>query len=351
MSVGAIGLAGVAFIAGVGLTGVARRYARSRAVIDRPNERSLHSVPTPRGGGLAIVVVVLTGIVVMAWSHTLSMAVALALGGGGALVAGVGWLDDRRGVSARVRFGIHLVAAAWAVWWLGGMTELTVGASRADVGWPGTLLALATIVWATNFYNFMDGIDGLAAGEAVTVGLTAALLLARVGSPLAVLALLTAGASAGFLVWNWPPARIFMGDVGSGFLGFLFAALALASENAGTLPALVWLILLGVFFVDTTITLVRRMLRGERWYAAHRSHAYQRIVQSGWPHRRVTLFILLVNAALGGLAWGAAREPRRLAIHVLMASALLGLLYWLVERRRPMPAPRPDRRVSRGLPE
>lgn len=341
MSPPAIELGVVAFIASLGLTGVARRYALSRGLLDRPNERSLHSVPTPRGGGLAIVLVVLTGIVVMAFRGTLPIATAVSLAGGGALVAGVGFLDDRRGMPAHVRFGIHLLAAAWAVWWLGGMTELTIGTSRALVGWAGTLLALATIVWATNLYNFMDGIDGLAAGEAVTVGLAAALLLGHSGSPLAVLALLTAGASAGFLVWNWPPARIFMGDVGSGFLGFIFAGLALASENAGDLPALVWLILLGVFFADATITLVRRMLRGERWYQAHRTHAYQRIVESGWPHQRVTLLVLLLNAALAGLAWGAISEPRWLPLQVFVASVGLGVLYWLVERRRPMPESRP----------
>jgi len=349
MSRQAIELGVVAFIASLAMTGVVRRYALSRGLLDRPNERSLHSVATPRGGGLAIVLVVLTGIVVMAFRGALPIATAVALAGGGALVAGVGFLDDRRGMPARVRFGIHLLAAAWAVWWLGGMTELTIGASRALVGWAGTLLALATIVWATNFYNFMDGIDGLAAGEAVTVGVAGALLVGHSSSPLAGLAILIAGASAGFLVWNWPPARIFMGDVGSGFLGFMFAALALASENAGDLPALVWLILLGVFFADATITLVRRMLRGDRWYHAHRTHAYQRIVESGWPHRRVTLLVLLLNTALAGLAWGAISEPRRLPLQVFVASIGLGLLYWLVERRRPMPASGPVRDVVKDV--
>ena len=125
MSRQAIELGVVAFIASLAMTGVVRRYALSRGLLDRPNERSLHSVATPRGGGLAIVLVVLTGIGVMAFRGALPIATAVALAGGGALVAGVGFLDDRRGMPARVRFGIHLLAAAWAVWWLGGMTELT----------------------------------------------------------------------------------------------------------------------------------------------------------------------------------------------------------------------------------
>jgi len=335
----AFGFAGAAFAASLVLTGLARRYALSRSLIDRPNERSSHIVPTPRGGGLAMVIVILGGTAALALAGTLPTAVAVALGGGGALVAGVGFLDDRRGVSARVRFGVHALAAAWAVWWLGGMTELTVGASHVHMGWPGTALALATIVWAISLYNFMDGIDGLAAGEAAIVGLAAALLLDRTGSPLAGLALLTAAAAGGFLAWNWPPARIFMGDVGSGFLGFVFAVLALASENARTLPALVWLILLGVFFADATITLVRRMIRGEQWYAPHRTHAYQRAVQAGWPHRRVTVLVLLLNVALGAVAWGAVHEPQRLPLHLVAAGTVLGLVYWLVERHRPMPDP------------
>lgn len=347
---GEIGLAGAAFLASVVLTGLARRYALARTLIDRPNERSSHAVPTPRGGGLAIVIVVLAGVAAMGLAGALPAKTAAALGGGGVLVAAVGFADDRRSVSARVRFGVHVLAAAWAVGWLGGMTDLTVGASRAHVGWAGTLLALATIVWATNFYNFMDGIDGLAAGETASVGLVATLLLDRAGSPLAGLALLTAAAAAGFLAWNWPPARVFMGDVGSGFLGFMFAALALASENAGELPALVWLILLGVFFADATITLVRRMARGDQWYAAHRTHAYQRMVQSGWPHRRVTLLVLLLNVALGALAWGAVRKPEWLPLHIGTAIAALGMLYWLVERRRPMPTSPARTGAAEGVP-
>lgn len=346
----ALGLAGAAFVTSLLLTGLVRRYALSRSLIDRPNERSSHSIPTPRGGGLAIVVVVLGGVAALAFAEMLPAVTAIALGGGGTLVAAVGFVDDRRGVPAQVRIGVHLLAAGWAVWWLGGMNELTIGAFRVHVGWAGSFLALATIVWATNFYNFMDGIDGLAAGEATSAGLGAALLLGGSGSPLASVTLLTAAAAAGFLGWNWPPARIFMGDVGSGFLGFLFAALALASENARELPALVWLILLGAFFADATITLVRRMVRGERWYAAHRTHAYQRAVQAGWPHRRVTLLVLLVNAALGVMAWGAVREPRWLPLHLTSACIMLGVLYWLVERHRPMPTPPASRGPAHGVP-
>ena len=149
--------------------------------------------------------------------------------------------------------------------------------------------------------------------------------------------MLVAAAAAGFLPWNWAPARTFMGDVGSGFLGFMFAGLAVASENVQALPALVWLLLLSVFFADSTITLVRRMLRGDRWYAPHRTHAYQRLVQAGWSHSGVTLAVLGLDAGLGALAWRAAQAPEMLAPLLAATTLALGFLYLAVESRYPMP--------------
>jgi Fuc2NAc and GlcNAc transferase len=200
-------------------------------------------------------------------------------------------------------------------------------------------LAVLGIVWATNLYNFMDGIDGLAGAEAASVGLLGAALLAPWNPSLAVVAALVAGSAAGFLPLNWAPARIFMGDVGSGFLGFLFAALAVASEHAGALPALIWLLLLGVFFADATITLLRRFVRGDRWYAPHRSHAYQRAVQGGWSHAGVSGAVLGLNAALGAMAWWITREPGLLLPMLAAAGVIMAILYLLLERWIPMPSP------------
>jgi Fuc2NAc and GlcNAc transferase len=325
------------FLASVGLSKLARRYALARALIDVPNERSSHSVPTPKGGGIAIAVVVLTGLVLLAVLGPVGAAPALALGGGGALVAAVGWLDDHYGLSAGVRLAVHVAAAAWAVAWLRGMPDLTLGETTMHLGLAGTLLAVTGVVWATNLYNFMDGIDGLAATEAVVVGAAGWLLLASRATPLALVALLVAAAAAGFLVWNWPPARLFMGDVGSGFLGFMFGGLAVATENARALPALLWLVLLGPFFIDATITLLRRMARGDRWHAAHRTHAYQRAVQSGWSHRRVTSVVAALSGALGVAVAIAIARPGLQVPVLAAAGGILGVLYLGVERRRPMP--------------
>lgn len=343
----ALGLGVTAFLASAGLSGLARRYAQAHALLDVPNERSSHSVPTPRGGGLAIALVVLAGLVLLALVGRVGPRLALALGGGGALVAAAGWEDDRHGLPISARLMVHVAAAVWTVAWLGGMPLLTVGTGAVHLGFGGALLAVLGVAWLTNLYNFMDGIDGLAAAEAVTVGLVGTLLLAPREPSLALVAVLLLAAAAGFLVWNWSPARLFMGDVGSGFLGFFFGGLAVASENVHALPALLWLVLLGPFFVDATVTLLRRMARGERWLAGHRSHAYQRAVQAGWSHQRVTGAVIALSAALGLLGSLVMRNPALLG-PVLAAAALgLGALYLVVERLRPITSGG-DERVVQG---
>ena len=307
------------------LTGAVRRYALRSDLLDVPNERSLHRTPTPRGGGLAIALVTLAGLTVAALLSRIPAQVGWALGVGGALVAAVGWLEDRRGVSARLRAAVHLVAAGWAAYWIWG--ELSLAA----------VAGVVCIIWAINLYNFMDGIDGLAGAEAGSVGIIAGALFLMAGrDDLAVVAFLVAAAATGFLGWNWPPARIFMGDVGSGFLGFTFGALALTADRSGALPVALGLLAAGVFAFDATITLLRRMARGDRWQEAHRSHAYQRLVQAGSTHAEVTGGVLLVNLVLGLLAWLAQSGRLSVAAAVLAGIVVLTVLYFAIERRRPM---------------
>ena len=323
--IGAIGwLLGAALGSSL-LTGAVRRYALRSDLLDVPNERSLHRTPIPRGGGLAIALVTLGGLTAAALLSRIPAQVGWALGVGGALVAAVGWLDDRRGVSARLRAAVHLIAAGWAAYWIWG--ELSLAA----------LAGVVCIIWAINLYNFMDGIDGLAGAEAGSVGIIAGALFLMAGrDDLAVVAFLVAAAATGFLGWNWPPARIFMGDVGSGFLGFTFGALALIADRSGALPLALGLLLAGVFAFDATITLLRRMARGERWQEAHRSHAYQRLVQAGRTHAEVTSGVLLVNLVLGVLAWLARSGRLSTGAAVLAGIVVLTVLYLAVERRRPM---------------
>jgi Fuc2NAc and GlcNAc transferase len=206
-----------------------------------------------------------------------------------------------------------------------------------QLGPIGGLLAVLGIVWATNLYNFMDGIDGIAGGQALCAGVFGGALLLLSGSAgLAAVAFLVAAATAGFLAWNWAPAKIFMGDVGSGFLGFSFGTLAVASENDGGVPLLLWVLLLGVFVVDATVTLLRRTLAGEVPYAAHRDHAYQRAVRSGWSHARVSGWVVAFNLALGVMSVIGWLRPHLLM--PLFVGGLMALLipYVVVERRKGM---------------
>lgn len=329
----------IAGVSSVVLTWLVRRAALSRSLLDIPNARSSHTTPTPRGGGLAIAVIVLGTALVAGRFGWIESTDALGLVGGGLLIATIGWIDDVRGLPSGVRAGAQALAAAWFLWWTGGMATLMVGGHLFTLGWPGNLLALLAIVWSTNLYNFMDGIDGLAGGQARVAASAATLLLAESVPELSLVTASIAGASLGFLMWNWSPARIFMGDVGSGLLGFLFAALALLSERGGGPPAVVWVLFGGVFFFDATVTLLRRTARGERWYAAHKSHAYQRLVQSGWSHAQASTGAIILTGVLCGFGALTARRPGWMWPAVGMGLLALSFAYLWIERRMPMRRP------------
>ena len=344
-------LAVAAFGAAWALTGVVRRYA-IRWLLDHPNERSSHVNPTPKGGGLALMVAFLSAGGVLAWAGVVEFRTAMAVLPGTAAIAVLGWVDDHRGLRNLVRFGFHIALAAWAMYWLKGMPVLHLGGAEVRVGALGWVLGVMGIVWAINLYNFMDGIDGLAAGEAASVGAVAAVFLWLRGAPgLAALCLLLAAAAGGFLVWNWHPARIFMGDVGSASLGYAFGVLAAASERAGAVPAVVWLLLLGVFFGDATLTVLRRLARGEPIFRAHRSHAYQRAPLAGLSHARVTSIVLLLNAALALLAGAALLRPPLLLPALAVGALVLLVPYLRVERAVPQPRDfGPSARDESGVP-
>jgi Fuc2NAc and GlcNAc transferase len=315
------------FAASVFLTHVLHRILAGRGILDTPNSRSSHSMPVPRGGGLSIVVTFLSMVLIFTYCGLTAPNISDALLGGGTLVAGVGFLDDRSSLPAGLRCLSHFAAAGWAIWCLQGMVPLHLGWTTWEWGWFGHLFALVSLVWMINLYNFMDGIDGLAGSEAVCVCVLGSLLIAGQGNfNLAQVALMLACACAGFLVWNWPPASIFLGDVGSGFLGFVLGVLVIASSKQQ--PPLIWswLTLLAVFLVDATLTLLRRAVRGECWYEAHRTHAYQHASQLWRSHLRVTIGVAIVNVVwLFPIAWLAMKLP--VIAPVLAFAALLPLIW------------------------
>ena len=308
------------------IAGLVRNYALRGALIDVPNERSSHLHPTPRGGGLGIVVATLIAIVWLGSTGALSMSFAFALGGGMTIIAAIGWIDDHRSVPARWRLLVHCLAAGWALMWLAPFPTQHLSMLP--------LLGLG-IVWMTNLYNFMDGIDGLAGIQATFAGTAGGIILWLTGeTSLATTSLAIAASAAGFLIWNWPPARLFMGDVGSCALGFAFAIIAIDGYRRGGGAALpVWTILLAPFLVDSGLTLITRILRGERWYLAHRSHAYQRLVRHGWTHLKVTVIFLLIDIiCMAPLAFFAAQSPAEAWSFAGVALLLPGML-WIAVRK------------------
>lgn len=279
------------------LTAAMRHYALSHKVLDMPNQRSSHAVPTPRGGGLAMVLAFALALMFIA--PLLSQPAMLALAAS-ALVAGIGFWDDHAPLAARWRLLCHVVAAVW-VWWAVGdavLTALLTGIgleSAPDALWGlGAVGMVFAVVWLLNLFNFMDGTDGIAASQALFVSGVLAIWLAPLDAGLSAAAWGLAAAALGFLVWNWPKASIFMGDVGSGFLGFVLAVLLLLASQRQPLLMVCGLMIMALFVVDASVTLLVRLFSGQAWTQAHCSHSYQRLAKR-YGHLRLLLLCWAIN--------------------------------------------------------
>ena len=317
-----------------GLTWLATRSVLAllvrRAILDRPNERSSHDAPTPRGGGIAVVAVL-----VPAWIAAALLSGAMvpwpALGGA-LLLAAVSWCDDVRSLGILWRLGAQILAVA------AGLASLDGLVFRGILpGWLDTLAAGFLWLWFVNLYNFMDGIDGITAVETASIGGGVALVAlgAAVGpAGAAAWGIALAAAVLGFLPWNWQRAKLFLGDVGSVPLGYLAGWLLLSLAAAGAWKAA--LILPLYYLADATITLLRRLRRGEKVWRAHREHYYQRAVQGGMSHASVVKAVLAGNLALAGLALGAETGLGSLAL-VMAGTVAAILLYRLTFAHTPGP--------------
>jgi Fuc2NAc and GlcNAc transferase len=308
------------------LVGLIRRAALKLGMMDVPNTRSAHGSPTPRGGGLAIVVATSLAVGINASGEFGSVQIAAGWVVGGGLVALVGLIDDLRGLSPMIRLGVHLSAAGVLLVAMGGPPLVLLPHGPLDLGVFGWLGAAIAIVWSINLFNFMDGIDGLAATQATFVAGAAVVLQTSSGlaasQQFTLLALV--GSSAGFLVWNFPTARIFMGDVGSGFIGFALIAAALLTSTHGPTTIWTWVVLNGLFLADATVTLWVRLVRGQRIHEAHSSHIYQQLARRWGSHRNVTILYCAINL-LWSLPWAVATVRLPAAGPALAASALVPL--------------------------
>ena len=306
--------------------GLSTWLASSRSpvkILDHPNDRSLHSKPTPRTGGLAIVLTVAVCWALLAWLVDVPPQMgSLALAA--LAVAAISLADDVVQVGSALRFFVHAASAGLLCW------------AGLALSWPwvGVIVSLLFIVWMINLYNFMDGMDGFAGGMTffgfgvmALAGWLAGdtLFAAFCGAP--------ALASLGFLAVNFPPAKIFMGDVGSATLGLLAAAFSLWGIELGLFTLWFALLIFSPFTVDATVTLLRRMARREKFWQAHRSHYYQRLVQMGWSHRKTVLCEYALMAAAGGLGLLLLEHPHYVIAAAVAWTVILGAIMWGVDRR------------------
>jgi UDP-N-acetylmuramyl pentapeptide phosphotransferase/UDP-N-acetylglucosamine-1-phosphate transferase len=321
------------------LVGLSRRLLLRHQILDRPNARSSHETPTPRGGGLGVLAILLP-----AWA-VVSFTIPSAIVGdsearwviplAALLLAAVSWIDDVRGLSPGPRFAVQLSAGFVGALLLPGQVFQGLLPGPVD-----TVVVVIGWVWFVNLFNFMDGIDGISGVEAITIGLGIALIGMVTGEALDAIhiqSLIVAAAAAGFLVWNWPPAKIFLGDSGSVPLGYLLGWLLLSLAANGDWQAAVILPL--YYFADATITLFRRLARREKFWHAHRDHFYQAAIKRGMSHARVSTAIAIVNLLLVGLALvSVSAGPSTLWpwVTLLAAGILVALLLaWLARPRTP----------------
>jgi UDP-N-acetylmuramyl pentapeptide phosphotransferase/UDP-N-acetylglucosamine-1-phosphate transferase len=327
------GICGFVFLASVLLTGYLCSPSSRFHLLDHPNERSLHTRLTPRTGGLAIVIGLLAGLsATLAWQWACALRcqttevllgtvsfwlISLVL-----MVMIVSFIDDWKGLPVVFRFGVHLLVAIGIVSGAGQAIEAIPIPNIATLrlGWMAIPLSILFIVWMTNLYNFMDGMDGFAGGM-TTIGFGFLGYLAWAGGNYLIFtfSVLIATAAAGFLFFNLPPARVFMGDVGSTALGFLAGGLAVIGVHDKLFDVWVPVLIFSPFVVDATATLLRRLAQGQKVWRAHREHYYQRLVLAGWGHRKTVLaeYILMVAAGFSALIYMRVGAQARLVILIV----------------------------------
>jgi len=317
---------GILFLMSLALTYLVRIIALKKSLLVIPNERSSHSSPTPHGGGIAIAISWFLGLMYLFTCNKIEASLFYALMAGSALCV-VSFLDDIYELSPKVRLFVQASVALFGLYMLGGLSQIDSGIFILENQFFTNTFAFLGIMWCINLYNFLDGIDGYAGSEAIFLGTAGWLLFG--GDHFLVLV----ASVAGFLVWNWHKAKIFMGDVGSTLLGYTIAIFALYYQNKGV-SIFIWLILFGLFWFDATLTLYRRYKNGERLSQAHRKHAYQRLVQSGLGHDSVVYFALSINLVLLILGYSASIQPSNTMGYFMVAFLILYGAMKMVDKRK-----------------
>jgi UDP-N-acetylmuramyl pentapeptide phosphotransferase/UDP-N-acetylglucosamine-1-phosphate transferase len=318
----------LAILSVVGVSLIRRRVVKTQ-FLDHPNDRSMHSIPTPRGGGLAIVILVLGTALMSAKETDISRSVIYIACG--VIIAWLGWRDDVHSLSPKFRFAVQGIVAVISIMGMGYFKSVTIPLFGAlQLGVVGSVITFLWIVGLTNAYNFMDGIDGIAGGVALSAGLGWMWLSSASGhwgnSFTFWIALSISAASLGFLFHNWPPAKIFMGDVASTFLGYSFAVLPLLSADQGGDALMLGTLLMWTFIMDAGLTFINRLLKHEKVFSAHRSHLYQRLALGGYKHATVSSLYILLTLFAGILSYEWARGHQFAAPLIFLGLPLIWIL-------------------------
>ena len=313
-------------------------YANKKGLLDIPNARSSHNELTPRGAGVVFVLLWALSLTLAYVKGLISIQEFMLYLPGTFLVSLCGFWDDHKALTARKRFLVQVLAATLCVAILGQVPELRIlSCNPYYLGWGGLVLAVVGIVWTTNLFNFMDGLDGFAAMEALFVFGVGGTLFWLSGEPrIALLAWALTIIVGGFLVWNWPKASVFMGDVGSYCLGFLIGLFSVVGDLYYRVPLALWVILFSLFWFDATITLVRRFLNRENLATAHREHAFQRLHRAGFSQKQVLFGVIGINCVLSTITIWVSMHPIYIKWGLLFAVLMLTALYLYIEKLKPM---------------
>ncbi|RLD52577.1 MAG: glycosyl transferase [Bacteroidetes bacterium] len=318
----------VVFVLSFVLTFVVKKYAKRMSIIDIPNDRSSHTVPTPRGGGLAIVIAWFAGIFFLFFVDLIETDLFYALLGAVPLMV-VGIIDDSVDVKPIIRILIQSFSTIWALWFLGGLPEIDFGFYSFSNIYINNILIFFVILWFINLFNFIDGIDGYLASGVLLFSIALFVITNNI------IPLISAATVAGFLIWNWHPAKIFMGDVGSTVLGYNFIVLAVYFQNSENISFVIPIILSSVFWFDATFTLFRRFLNKEKLNRPHKKHAYQRLTQAGFSHQKVVILFIFVNVIIIGIAYFSYLHSKYILVSFFSVIFLLFIITKLIDRKKP----------------
>ncbi len=316
------------------LTWAAKNYAIRTGIVDSPNQRSSHSMDTPRGGGMGIVVPMLIALSIMMMSGSYERRTLIVFLFVVTLLAIVGWLDDRYELHFLVRIIAQIFGGVVVLSAIGSFEYLEIAGYAVQLDFLAPVMTLLWFLWMTNLYNFMDGIDGIAAGQGAVAGCFLGIWFSiHDDHVMALFSYVIMAASLGFLVWNWAPARIFMGDVGSSTLGGVFAVIALVAYKTHQIPFGAFVLLFGVFLTDATITLIKRVFQGKVFWHAHREHLYQRAVIAGWSHAQVTTTVIITSVFMAILGTLEMLHVSPVYLWVPLGILVLGLLTLIVLKK------------------